>query len=94
MVSSVVVLLLSALAAAESSAPVPISYCDLIGTHNPRPGRKLRCAQFIAMVLNCKRLDPADCCPAERLKIWVENGILSWRSKKFLNRFPKGMGLA
>jgi hypothetical protein len=94
MVSGVVVLLLSAVAAAESSAPVTISYCDLIRDPQSAVGKKITVRAVYRYGFELQRLDPADCCPGKRLKIWVEMGSSAGRSKKFLDRFPKGMGLA
>jgi len=69
------------------------AYCALADDPIPFVGKHIVVRAVYIYGFEIQRLDAADCCPSKKLNIWVEIGPLDAQSRRFLKRFPKGMGL-
>lgn len=73
--------------------PQDISYCQLAGDPAKFSGKRVRIRAIYAYMFEVSTLKPSSCCNEHDISMWVDfDSQLEGKSKRFLNKFPKGMG--
>jgi hypothetical protein len=95
-IAKISVILLAYCSVAHGAASTPVRTCYYVLVNDPASfvGKRILVKAIYRYGFEIQRLDAADCCPGEKLKIWVELKLSNNKSKRLFKRFPHGMRLA
>jgi len=95
-IATIAVFSLVGCAMGYGATPPPTSalYCALADDPSLFVGKQIVVRAVYRYGFEIQRLDPTECCPGKKSKIWVEIGLMDAQSKRIFNKFPKGTGLA